>query len=333
MRENPTLPAIRLIQRRPNDPDPPFPAPAAMHITLRQLQVFLAVHEARNLSRAAARLCVTASAASQSLRELERALDAELFTRTAAGLAPTPAGASLVPQATLVVKKAQEIETLFAAQKAGLAGRLAVGANRASGIYILSRRLPAFKTRHPGVDPVLIIEDNDVVERGVLENRFDVGFVSRPPLDAALESFACFRDDFVIVASPSSPLIAMDASAEDFSMATWIMDQEKNVREAALRWLQDQGITVSRMLLMNTMGALKRAAATGPGVAVLPYLSVREEILRGDLVELRKDVNPDRTAESARRIYAIYRPEHGRPLRELFFRECGIRPLDAGCAP
>lgn len=303
-----------------------------MRITLRQLQVFLCVCSQQNLSKAAAKLCVTASAASQALKELEKALNTKLFTRSAAGLVPSAAALSLLPHATLVVKKAEEIEEIFAAQKAGLAGSLVVGANRASGIYILSRRLPAFKQKFPAVDPSLFIEDNDVIESGVLENRFDVGFISRPPLDASLEFFACFRDDFVLVASPSSPLIAMDATEEDFSLATWVMDQEDTVRNAALRWLQSQGIAVSNMITMNMMGAIKRAVATGLGVAVLPYLSVKEEILRGDLVELRKDVNPDHheagPAQAARRIYVIYKPDHARPLRELFFKECGIRHVD-----
>ena len=175
----------------------------------------------------------------------------------------------------------------------------------------------------------VVISDNDVVERGVLENRFDVGFISRPPLDASLKYFVCFRDDFVLVASPRSPLIAVDATEEDFSLATWIMDQEEGVRNAALRWLQSQGISVSSTLLMNTMGAIKRAVATGLGLSVLPYLSVREEIQRGDLVELRKDVNPDRLHDNPRRIYAVFKPEHPRQLLNLFFEECGIRPLES----
>ncbi len=305
-----------------------------MRITLRQLQVFLAVHTLGNLSKAAQRLCVTSSAASQALKELEKALDTQLFTRSPSGLAPTDAAACLVPHATLVVKKAEEIEEMFAARRMGLAGALVVGANRASGIYILSRRLPLLKQKHPAIDPSLVIEDNDVVEQGVLENRFDVGFISRPPVNATLASFACFRDDFTLVASPKSPLISMEATAQDFCLATWILDQETGVREASLRWLKAQGITVSSALMMNTMGAIKRAVATGLGLAVLPYLSVKEEILRGDLVELRKDINPDRAGDgrgpgrdASRRIYAVFRPEHAPELRELFFKECGIRPL------
>ena len=124
-------------------------------------------------------------------------------------------------------------------------------------------------------------------------------------------------------------MIAVDATEEDFSLATWIMDQEEGVRNAALRWLQSQGISVSSTLLMNTMGAIKRAVATGLGLSVLPYLSVREEIQRGDLVELRKDVNPDRLHDNPRRIYAVFKPEHPQQLLNLFFEECGIRPLDS----
>lgn len=298
-----------------------------MHITLRQLEIFLAVYDSRSLSKAASKLCVTTSAASQSLKELERILGAELFIRKAGGLVAADAASALLPLATLVVNKSEEIESIFAAREKGLAGKITIGANRACGIYILSRRLPDFKRRHPAVDPSLIIEDNDVVEAAVLENRMDVGFISRPPVDATLTFFPCFRDDFVLIASPKSQYISIEATTEDFCLATWVMDQEETVREAAMRWLLAQGITVSSVLTMNTMGAIKRAVQTGMELAVMPFLSVKEEIQRGDLVELRKEVNPDRQQDSPRRIYAVYKKDHLSALRELFFEECGIKPL------
>ena len=144
-----------------------------MHITLRQLEIFLGICDQKSLSKAAAKLCVTTSAASQSLKELERTLGTELFERKSNGLFPTDAASALLPLATLVVTKASEIEDIFAAREKGLAGKLIIGANRASGIYILSRRLPEFKRRYPTVDPTLLIEDNEIVEAGVLDNRMD----------------------------------------------------------------------------------------------------------------------------------------------------------------
>ena len=45
------------------------------------------------------------------------------------------------------------------------------------------------------------------------------------------------------------------------------------------------------------------------------------------MVELRKDVNPDRLGQSPRVIYAIFKADHLAALRELFFKECDICPL------
>ena len=298
-----------------------------MHITLRQLEIFLGVYTHRNLTKAANSLCVTASAASQSIKELERILGAELFHRLSMGLLPTDAAAALLPLATLVVSKTEEIEAIFAARERGLAGKLVIGANRASGIYILSRRLPGFKRRHPAVEPSLIIEDNDLVEEAVVKNNADVGFISREPLEPSLTYFPCFRDDFVLVASPKSQYISIEATPEDFSLATWILDQEERVREAAKKWLLARGITIASVVTMNTMGAIKRAVATGMGLAVMPYLSVKEEIQRGDLVELMKADAGNDQQEGSRLIYAIYKQDHMSALRELFFKECGITPL------
>ena len=282
-----------------------------MHITLRQLEIFLGVYEHLSLTKGAEALSLSVSAARQSLKELERVLGSELFRRGSSRLAPTEAAGVLLPQARLIVGKAREVEAVFAA----------------FGIYILSRRLPAFKRRHPAVEPSLTIEDNEVVEQAVLANTVDVGFISRPPQDPSLSSFACFRDDFVMIASPKSPYISVEATEEDFSMATWILDQEDRVRDAALKWLEAQGIAVSSVITTNTMGSIKRAVATGMGLAVMPYLSVQEEISRGDLVELRKDANPDRMSASPRLIYAVFKSDHLAALRELFFKECSIRPL------
>ena len=298
-----------------------------MHITLRQLEIFLGIYEHRSLTKGAEALCITPSAASQALKELERILGAALFLRVSGRLAPTEAAAELQHRADFVINRAKEIEAVFAARERGLAGRLVIGANRLCGLYIPSRRLPGFKRRHPAIEPSLVIEDNEVVEGGVLDNSVDVGFIGRPPKDPTLEAFACFRDDFVMVASPKSQYISVEAEPDDFSAATWILDSEERVREAAKKWLLAQNITVSSFITMNTMGAIKRAVATGMGLAVMPFLSVQEEIQRGDLVELRKAFNPDRRSESPRVVYAVYKPEHLRALRELFFKECGIRPL------
>ena len=296
-----------------------------MHITLKELNVFLAAYECRNLSRAAKKLCITPSAASQALKELEFLLGAELFERNSSGLIPRASAERLLPHATLIRKKAQEIEAIFSEESRGLSGRLVIGSNRLCGIYILARRLPGMRMRHPAVDAVLQIEDNAAVEEGVVQNKMDVGFIDRPPTDPSLEYFACFRDDLALLASPKSPFIGMDIPAEDFRYASFVLDQEETLRRESIEWLRRQGGVPEHVLLMNAMGAIKRATMIGLGLCVLPILTCHEELARGDVIELRKNVKP---LGYEKLTYVVFRPKRAKALRELFFSECDIHPLE-----
>lgn len=64
---------------------------------LNLVRVFVAVHEARSLTVAAARLYVTQSAVSQSLARLRREFDDRLFERTGRTMEPTALAHSLYP--------------------------------------------------------------------------------------------------------------------------------------------------------------------------------------------------------------------------------------------
>lgn len=63
---------------------------------LNDLQAFLAVARERSFTRAAAKLGVSQSALSQTLRGLEARLELRLLTRTTRSVAPTKAGERLL---------------------------------------------------------------------------------------------------------------------------------------------------------------------------------------------------------------------------------------------
>ena len=267
-----------------------------MRITLRQLSVFRSLYETHRVSASAARLHLSPSAVSQSLKELESALGARLFVRESKGLTPTPAALTLLPYATLLVDKADEVEALFAEAGEGRAGTLAVGANRRFGIYVLSRRLMHMKRRMPAIETSLMIEDNDVVE-----------------------------DRFAFVVGLGSPLMSAYVTARELSDATWVLEREQRTQRDVLAHLEARGIRIRHSVTMDTMGAVKRAAGTGLGVALLPYLSVREEILRGDLVEIMKPASTE--LADSQKIWAVWRRDAEGALRSAFFQACSIEPI------
>ena len=70
-----------------------------MRITLRQLQIFIAVAESGSTAAAAELVALSQSAASASLKELENLLHTELFDRVGKRLALNDNGRQLLPQA------------------------------------------------------------------------------------------------------------------------------------------------------------------------------------------------------------------------------------------
>lgn len=82
--------------------------------------------------------------------------------------------------------------------------------------------------------------------------------------------------------------------------------------------LRSAKININNELSMNTMGAIKRAIGTGIGVSVLPYLAVKEEIRRGEIVELELA-----GWDFQRKYWSISRNDEAlSPLLEEFIRFC-----------
>ena len=184
-----------------------------MRITLRQLSVFRSLNETHRGAASAARLHLSPSAVSQSLKELESALGARLFVRESKGLTPTPAALTLLPYATLLVDKADEVEALIAEAGERRAGTLAVGANRRISLNELTRPQLPKQPRKPPIEPSLMIEDNDVVEDAVAGHLIDGGFISGRPTNPDLDGFPCFEDRFAFVVGLGSPLMSAYVTA------------------------------------------------------------------------------------------------------------------------
>lgn len=80
-----------------------------MDIEIRLLRSFVAMHEARSITRAAERMGCTQSAMSMRLKDLESALGAPLFARLPQGLEPLPRGAELYARAVAVLAAYDEM--------------------------------------------------------------------------------------------------------------------------------------------------------------------------------------------------------------------------------
>ncbi|GIU54163.1 LysR family transcriptional regulator [Shewanella sp. KT0246] len=226
-------------------------------------------------------------AVSMALKELESSLGTRLFERSSNGLSINDNGEVILPYANEMLSKGTQLEQMFAERNA-VGGTIKIGSSKTAGNYILSRKIPQFKKLHPLVDIKLVINNSLTIEKMVSEKELDLGFVDAKPGLNNLQYDQWIKDKICLVTSCDNPILEETITPKLLSEQLWVMDSTLSVsRLRNTQLLRSAKITINNELSMNTMGAIKRAIGTGIGVSVLPYLAVKEEIRRGEIVELQ----------------------------------------------
>jgi len=136
-------------------------------MTLRQLEVFLAIVRARSYRQAAEALHASQPALSQHIRELEGELGVRLFDRLTRGVILTEAGRLLEERAKRVFATLTDVRDVLGELQGLQRGSLLVGASTTPGIYVLPAIIGAFRRRHPGIDLQLRIANSRAIEDAI----------------------------------------------------------------------------------------------------------------------------------------------------------------------
>lgn len=174
-------------------------------ITLRQLQIFLAVVEHRSFVAAAAQLNLTPPAVSMQMSRLSEFLDAPLFDRDGRSIQLTAAATALVPYAERMTQALHEACNVID----GLQGRLdhlvrvaMVTTSRNFGPFLLQ----AFSRQHPDIQIETTIANRDAVVELLQAGTVDLALMGRPPqtIDVDVTPFA--PHPYVLIGHPEHPL-------------------------------------------------------------------------------------------------------------------------------
>ena len=258
-----------------------------MKYTLRQLEIFLAIAQAENISRAAEKLSMSQSAASAALQQLEQRQDASLFDRVGKSLQLNKVGQSLRPKAEALVAHARE----FQRDLDGHAdqGHLNVGASQTIGNYLAVGYLARYLSEHPQARTNFQVASTPDIVTQVLNHELDIGLVEGEVQHKELDLIAWRDDRLQVFCGAGHPLakrkILQDA---DLLRARWILREAdsgaRRTFERAMHGLLP-GINVYLELTHNE--AIKRAVETGIGVGCLSEIALESGFRSGGLIPLR----------------------------------------------
>ena len=258
-----------------------------MRITLKQLEVFIAVAQSGNVTRASESLNITQSATSMSLSDFEGQLGRKLFDRVGKRLQLNDSGRLLLPKALDAIARVSEIESI-ASSDAALIGQLRIGASLTIGNYMLPGMIGSFMQHHPGAQVTLDVANTRHVIQALEQFQIDVGFIEGFCHQPDIEVIPWCRDELVIFAAPSHPLAsARTITANDLAAADWILREPGS----GTREIFDNAILgrISRLNLLMEFGhteAIKRAVETGIGIGCASRRTLEDALAAGSVVVL-----------------------------------------------
>lgn len=270
---------------------------------MAQLQVFLAVAQERRFSRAAEKLHRTQSAVSQSIRKLEEEIGEPLFDRSSRDGKLTDAGEVLQQYAERLLNLRGEAQGALNELRELQTGKLAIAANEFTALYLLPV-LAEFRRLHPMLKIAVQRALGSHIPDDVLRHNCELGVLTYDPQEPQLRSVVVYLDELILVVPPRHPLAGerqvsiRQLGAESFVAHIVSSPYREKVIQAFLRYKTPLHMDVE----LPTLQAIKRFVAMGNGVALLPAISVENEIARGELVLI-----PVRELSVHRKLRLIYR--------------------------
>lgn len=263
---------------------------------LYPLKVFLTVANEKSFSRAAEKLLRTQPAISLAIQRLESDLQEKLIDRSAKELLLTDAGRIVFDYAKRFANLEGELENALAELRDNSAGRLIVGANESTTLYLIGH-IEQYRRLYPKVKVQVRRSLSSHIPSDLIDGTLELGVISYDPEDERLISAVIFTDHLAFVVSPAHRFAdRKEVSIAELGMETFIAHNVMSpYRAVVIREFQRQKVPLNMDVEMPTVETIRKLVQRNEGVAFLPRMCVEQEVKHGQLREVRvRELNVDR---------------------------------------
>jgi DNA-binding transcriptional LysR family regulator len=244
-----------------------------MDPSLRQLHAFVNVYHSGSLTRAADKLCITQSAVSVLIQQLERSLGVRLFDRTSKVLRPTPAAQDALATAERIIRDVAHLTSSAKGLLERSRGNLSFAATSAVAAGLMPEVIDTFRRRYPNISLTMhdVGSDNLVtaVEQG--EAEFSIG--TPDVLSDSIASTTILRDQLSVIYRSDMPpaTLRRHPTWEDVVKLDCITVRRGiGIRTLIERTCHELGLPFKPVFEVSYLTTALALTARGLGVAILP---------------------------------------------------------------
>jgi LysR family transcriptional regulator for metE and metH len=252
------------------------------------------------VAEAAELLGVTPSALSHRIREAERRLDVQLFTRLGRRLRLTPAGELLHQAATRLLDELEQVETVAQKMAYGIEDVVRLGVATYSSYHWLPAFLSELYKTAPQIEVEVVANAVQQPLAALHEGDIDLAIVPDALIPPGMPSTPLFDDELVAIMAPDHRLAAKRVvEAVDFREHDVLTYSFTNLpgHEFDLFW-RPAGVTPRRIIRVELVEAIVDLVKADLGLAIVQRWAIAPHLDAGTLASRRLTADGIRIAWS-----------------------------------
>jgi DNA-binding transcriptional LysR family regulator len=249
-----------------------------------QLASFLEVAKLQSFSRAAEKIYRTQPAISAQVRLLEQECGEKLFDRSGKKVMLTPAGEILRRYAEKILGLQKEALQAIAELNQTPRGKLYIGANEATCLYVLPKTFAHFKQLYPLVQISIYRNFSHKIVQKVQEGAVDLGIVTLPQSAPNMEIIPVFKDEVQAVVPKNHPLAKnRTVSVAELAHFPMILPKTGHTRVVIDRLLREQRDKLQISMELASVETQKKFVGAGLGISLISRSYAQAEVAAGVL--------------------------------------------------
>lgn len=252
-------------------------------MTLRSLKILVTVVETGKMTTAANQLFIAQPTISQTIIELEKEYNIQIFDRLNKKLYLTNEGHLFYQYAKRILaltnEMNDEIKNLSNKKKIYMGATLTVGKS------VLIDLVKHFEQEYPNIEIIVKIDNTRVIENLLLESKVDIAFVEGVIRNTELISTPVVSDELVLACSTFHEIAKRDSiTLEELSKYPFILREEgSGTRELFESILHKNSIEINVKWNSHGFDSIIDATVANQGLTVISKRLVMGKVKSGDL--------------------------------------------------
>jgi DNA-binding transcriptional LysR family regulator len=259
-----------------------------MAVLIGHLKVFLDLVETKSFTLTAQKNGISQAAVTNELQSMEHHFNERFVERHTRVFRLTQKGKILRDNARKIVRTYTKFKSQFEAIPHPVSNTIHITTIPYIGLYSLPPYLQRFQKEHPQVSTLVEYTHADQVYEDVLNGTADLGLVARPLKNKRIQIIPLHKEPLVLICHPQHRFAKQKKiKLRAFRGETFISFERGLLGYKVLEeLLQRYRLRKKYVREFNEIEPVKRAVELGAGVAIVPEVTVQQEVANRKLVAL-----------------------------------------------